>query len=82
MGALVIAADHGGAREAVAHGETGWLAAPGAPAAWRAAITDALSLDQGARARLARAGRERITARFSAVQLQESTLRVYRELLE
>ncbi|MGJ3232170.1 MAG: glycosyltransferase family 4 protein [Oceanicaulis sp.] len=82
MGAPVIAADHGGAREAVAHGETGWRAAPGDAADWRACVLEALSLDAAARADLARAGRERIIARFSAAHLQESTLRVYRELLE
>ncbi|MFP4518704.1 MAG: glycosyltransferase family 4 protein [Oceanicaulis sp.] len=82
MGAPVIAADHGGAREAVAHGETGWRAAPGEIDAWREAVQAALALDAEARTKLARAGRARITERFSAAQLQESTLRVYRELLE
>ena len=82
MGALVIAADHGGAREAVAPGETGWLAAPGDVAAWRAAVLQAAGLEPEARLRLAKAGRERITTRFSTAQLQDSTLRVYRELLE
>ncbi|MEQ8435773.1 MAG: glycosyltransferase family 4 protein [Oceanicaulis sp.] len=82
MGAPVIAADHGGAREAVADGETGWRAAPGDTQVWRAAVLAALSLDTEARTKLASAGRERITTRFSTAQLQESTLRVYRELLE
>jgi len=82
MGAPVIAADHGGAREAVADGETGWRSAPGDTDAWRASVLAALSLDEEARTKLAEAGRERIGARFSTAQLQESTLRVYRELLE
>lgn len=82
MGAPVIAADHGGAREVVARGETGWRAAPNDVDAWRAAVQEALALTAEARMTLAKAARERITARFSAAQLQESTLRVYRELLE
>lgn len=82
MGSPVIAADHGGAREAVAHGETGWRAAPGDAKAWREAVLEALSLDDGTRRRLADAGRARIIARFSTARLQESTLQVYRELLE
>jgi glycosyltransferase involved in cell wall biosynthesis len=82
MGAPVIAADHGGAREAVADGETGWRATPGDTAAWQASVLNALSLDAAAHAKIAEAGRERITQRFSTAQLQESTLRVYRELLE
>lgn len=82
MGAPVIASDHGGAREVVADGETGWRAAPGDVEAWRAAITKALSLDPQARAALAGRARARAAELFSKQALQESTLQVYRELLE
>jgi glycosyltransferase involved in cell wall biosynthesis len=82
MGAPVVAADHGGAREAVAPGETGWLAAPGDADALAAALSEALSLDDGARAALAARARARIAARFSKTALQDATLRVYRELLQ
>lgn len=62
MGAPVIAADHGGAREVVADGQTGWRAAPGDLEAWRAALHTALSLSLEARAALAgRAGRGRLS---------------------
>ncbi len=82
MGAPVVAADHGGAREAVAPGETGWLAAPGDADALAAALSEALSLDAEARAALAARARARIVARFSKAALQDATLRVYRELLQ
>ena len=82
MGAPVVAADHGGAREAVAPGETGWLAAPGDADALAAALSEALSLDAEARAALAARARARIVARFSKTALQDATLRVYRELLQ
>ncbi|KAA5802272.1 glycosyltransferase family 4 protein [Alkalicaulis satelles] len=82
MGAPVIASDHGGAREVVAEGETGWRAAPGDAEAWRNAIAAALALDSQARAALAGRGRARAAALFSKQALQESTLQVYRELLE
>ena len=82
MGAPVIAADHGGAREVVVDGETGWLAAPGDGEALSARISAALQLDPDARSRLSRAARGRAEALFSKTSLQEATLRVYRELLE
>jgi len=82
MGAPVIAADHGGAREVVADGQTGWRAAPGDPEAWRAALHAALPLTPEARAALSRQARARVAQLFSKQALQESTLQVYRELLE
>ena len=82
MGALVIAADHGGARESVAHGETGFRAAPGDVEAWRQAITAALALDAETRRALAAAARIRVETQFSTRALQQAALQVYRELLQ
>jgi DNA-binding NarL/FixJ family response regulator len=45
MGRPVVATDHGGARETILPGVTGWLAAPGDPAALAQAIGAALALD-------------------------------------
>jgi len=82
MGARVIVADHGGAREVVAEGETGWRAAPGQVLAWQTALQAALGLDANGVQALGQAARLRVSQRFSKVQLQNSTLRVYRELLD
>jgi len=82
MGRPVIASDHGGAREVVAPGRTGWLAAPGDAQAWRTALSEALGLDEADRRTLAEAARERITEQFSTQSLQAATLRVYREAIE
>ncbi|PWE18425.1 glycosyl transferase [Marinicauda salina] len=82
MGRIVIAADHGGAREVVDAGETGWRVAPGDAAALGAAIDAALGLSPEARAAMGGAGRRRVLERFSKSALQESTLRVYRELID
>lgn len=86
MGAPVIAADHGGAREVVDHGRagagTGWRAAPGDAQAWRTALAQALSLTPHERAALADRARARACALFSKPALQAHTLQVYRELLE
>src|SRR5690606_33580660 len=46
MGKPVIATDHGGARETVLEGQTGWLVPPGDPAALAEALGRALSLPQ------------------------------------
>ena len=82
MGAPVIASDHGGAREVVAAGETGWLAAPGDAAAWRSALAETLSLSDENRRAMATAARNRIESQFSTQSLQAATLRVYRELIQ
>jgi glycosyltransferase involved in cell wall biosynthesis len=82
MGAAVIASAHGGACEVVAPGNTGWLATPGDPQAWRAALAEALGQSAQARQVMATAARQRITEQFSTAALQSATLRVYRELIE
>jgi glycosyltransferase involved in cell wall biosynthesis len=81
MGRLVIAADHGGAREVVIEGETGWRVAPGDSQALAAAITTALGLDRNLHDRMTQAARDHVAAHFSTRSLQASTLRVYHEVL-
>ena len=82
MGVPVIASNHGGAREVVDPGVTGWLAEPGDADGWRKALGEALSLDTRAATAMAKASRDRVTAQFSTQSLQAATLRVYRELIE
>jgi glycosyltransferase involved in cell wall biosynthesis len=48
MGRPVIATDHGGARETVTPGQTGWRVPPGDAAALAGAIAEALALDPAA----------------------------------
>ena len=80
MGRPVIATDHGGARETVRHGETGWLVAPGAPRALAAALAGALALSPAERTALA--GRAMAQAgEFSSARMCAETLAVYAELL-
>src|SRR5206468_7674249 len=54
MGRPVVATDHGGARETIQPGITGWLAPPSDPAALADAIGAALALDPAERAAFAR----------------------------
>lgn len=82
MGVPVIAADHGGAREVIEAGVTGWRARPGDVSDLAGAIRAALSMPDEARRAMSAAAQERVRANFSSTALQAATLRVYREVLE
>lgn len=82
MGRRVIAADHGGAREVVIHGETGWLAAPGDIDALSGAMENALALSDSRAFALGEAASARIRAEYSTQALQRATLNLYQELLK
>jgi len=81
MGRPVIATDHGGAREIIRAGETGWLVPPEDAGALAAAIADALALTPAARAELAAAAIEHVRAHFSTRQMTDRTIAVYEEIL-
>ncbi|MEM7176538.1 MAG: glycosyltransferase family 4 protein [Pseudomonadota bacterium] len=77
MGRPVIATDHGGARETVADGESGWLYPPGDVGRLADLMDQALNMDASARAHMGMAARARIHASFTVAQMQRATLRVY-----
>ena len=81
MGRPVIATDHGGARETVIPGSTGWLVPPGDTVAMAAAIDEALGLDPSSRAALARRARAHIAAGFTREAMCARTIDIYEELL-
>jgi glycosyltransferase involved in cell wall biosynthesis len=81
MGRPVIATDHGGARETMLQGETGWLVPPGDPAPLADALRDALALTARQRASLAARSRAWIAERYDAQLMCDATLAVYEELL-
>lgn len=78
----VIVADHGGAREVVVDGKSGWRVTPGDADALADAMWEATQASPSARRRMGAAGRARIEAQFTTASLQSATLQVYRELLE
>jgi glycosyltransferase involved in cell wall biosynthesis len=82
MGRPVIATDHGGAREILIPGQTGWLVPPGDVDQLAAALQEALSLDEQQRVVLAETAAAHIRAHFSREQMCESTLAVYTEILD
>jgi glycosyltransferase involved in cell wall biosynthesis len=81
MGRPVVATDHGGARETILPGVTGWLVPPGEPAALAAAIDEALSLSADGRARFAQRTTAHVAAHFSREAMCSRTIEVYEELL-
>jgi glycosyltransferase involved in cell wall biosynthesis len=82
MGRPVVATDHGGARETVVPGETGWLVTPGDPDALASAIGEALAMNTEQRESMARSAIGHVNLNFSRAQMCASTLQVYAEVLE
>ncbi|WP_416897210.1 MAG: glycosyltransferase family 4 protein [Minwuia sp.] len=82
MGRPVVVSDHGGVRETVVQGETGWRVPPGDAPALAAAIDEALALDAGARRGLAERAMAHVRDHFTLELMQQRTLAVYDELLE
>ena len=81
MGRPVVATDHGGARETIVPGVTGWLAPPRDPVALADAITAALRLDAGERAAFARRAIAHVAANYTREAMCGKTIDVYEELL-
>ncbi len=81
MGRPVIATDHGGARETIVPGLTGWLVPPRDPAALAAAIGEALSLSTDDRRNLADRAIAHVSARYTREAMCARTIQVYEELL-
>ncbi len=81
MGRPVIATDHGGARETVIPGKTGWLVPPGDASALAAALREALAMDRWARESLAARAIRHIRADYTKEMMCARTLALYQELL-
>ncbi len=81
LGRPVIATDHGGAKETVIEGETGWLVPPGDPGALADALEVALGLTPEARAILADKAVQNVRKHFSTEKMCRETLAVYDQVL-
>jgi glycosyltransferase involved in cell wall biosynthesis len=81
MGRLVIATEHGGSRETVLPGETGWLVPPADPDALAAALMEALSVDPELRNNIGQAARAHAIGNFTVDQMCQRTLDVYRGVM-
>jgi glycosyltransferase involved in cell wall biosynthesis len=81
MGRPVVATDHGGARETIEPGISGWLVPPRNPARLAAAIGEALSLGESERAAFSRRAIAHVASRYSRQAMCARTIEVYEELL-
>jgi len=81
MGRPVLAADHGGARETVVPGQTGWLVQPGDPGPWASALAEAITATPARRAAMGGAARERTRRLYSVNAMCDQTLAVYEDVL-
>ena len=81
MGRPTIATDHGGSRETILRGETGWLIPPGDAVALAAAIDEALALGPAQTAALGLHAMHYMAQHFSRARMVPETLAVYQELL-
>jgi glycosyltransferase involved in cell wall biosynthesis len=82
MGRPVIATDHGGSRQTVLDGETGWLVPPGDADALAQALKHALGLSRPERERLGERAVAHVRANFTKAAMCAQTLAVYREVLD
>lgn len=81
MGKPVIATDHGGSRETVLPGETGWLVPPGDPDALADALDEALKLTPQRRMQITERARRHVSERFTIDAMCDAYIRVYTRLL-
>jgi glycosyltransferase involved in cell wall biosynthesis len=82
LGRPVVATDVGGLGETLMPAATGWLVPPDNPAELARALELALAMPDDARARLAVRARRLVQRRFSLEGMAESTMALYRELLQ
>lgn len=82
MGRPVIATAHGGPKETVIEGETGWLVSPGDVDAMADAIACVLALSPKERSKMALKAVAHIRENFSTAAMCAKTLEVYDEVLE
>ena len=81
MGRPVIATDHGGSRETVIAGETGWLVTPRDSDALAQALRAALTMTAEERDNVAHRAIAHIRGKFTKQQMCEKTLEVYAGLI-
>ena len=82
MGRPVIVSNHGGARETVVEGETGWLTPPGDSDALAEAIARVLNLPESARNKMAKKAIANVRENFSRQTMCSKTLQIYNEVLQ
>lgn len=77
----IIATDHGGSRETVLPGRTGWLVPPADPEALATAIAEALS-DPARLVEMGRAGRAHVLENYTTTRMLEREFLAYSRLMD
>ena len=80
MERLIIATNHGGSRDTVLPGKTGWLVDKSNIASLTEALKEALSLKKEQRDKIGKKGRKNIINNFSNKQMFDKTLSLYKDL--
>jgi glycosyltransferase involved in cell wall biosynthesis len=81
MGRIVVAADHGGARETIENGSSGLLVPPNNAGALAAILDSVLDQDVAARIKFGTQARTHIVENFSLKVMQDKMMAIYAELL-
>ena len=81
LGRPVIGTNHGGSKETIIDGETGWLAEPNDPASLAEAIGKILDLSEGQRVKVSENAVSHIHENYSKEIMCARTLDVYNELI-
>ncbi len=81
MGRVVVAADHGGARETIVNGSSGLLVPPNSSSALAAMLDSVLDQDVAQRIKFGTQARAHIEQNFSLKVMQDKMLDIYAELL-
>jgi lipid-A-disaccharide synthase len=82
MGTPVIATNHGGSKETILHGKTGWLTAPNDAVGLARTIDTVLSLSPEERQALSARATEHVRTHFTTELMTSKTLAIYKELLK
>jgi glycosyltransferase involved in cell wall biosynthesis len=81
MGRPVVVSDHGGGRETVIEGQTGWTVRPGDPDALAAGLAAALALSSAEREAVVKAANAHVRRHYTTPRMCAQTLATYREVL-
>ena len=81
MGRPVVAFDHGGARETIVNGKTGWLAKPNDVKSLAQSLETALKISRVDRDKLSNAAQSLVKRKFGIRKMTKLTVEIYKRLL-
>ena len=82
MGKPIIASDHGGSKETILKGRSGFLYKHDDPRQLAKTLNEVIQLDQDTLNVIGSEGRKNVAKKFDVEAMCDSTLREYKKLLE